>query len=127
MGITKENGDIFLLDIDGQQQKVASIEHGISFSSTEKTRKVCMVTIYSAGGELADRYFFAPGNEHWELVFQHIMTRDVRPELFRAILVYFADEKHYSPVSFVDQVIERYFMKELRYEFPKKKEQKNYA
>jgi hypothetical protein len=121
MAITSENGDIVLLNQNNESVKVASVQHGITFSKTAKHRKVIRITIYSMDGDLSDEFYFTPGEKDWELMFQHYQTRDIRPELYMIILSYFADEKNYSPMSFIDHVIQRYFIAELHYEFPSKK------
>ena len=69
MGITKESGDIILLNPENESVKVASIQHGISFSKTLKHRKVVRVTIYSLDGALSDEFYFAPGEKDWEILF----------------------------------------------------------
>jgi hypothetical protein len=127
MGITKESGDILLMNPENETIKVASIQHGISFSKTLKHRKVVRVTIYSLDGALSDEFYFAPGEKDWEVLFQHIQTRDIRPELFRLILTYFADEKNYNPVTFIDHIIQFYFIDELNHAFPNKIVPGNYA
>jgi hypothetical protein len=121
MAFTSENGDIILQNPEDKLIKVASIQHGISFSKIAKHRKVIRVVIYSLEGAMSDEFYFAPGEKDWELVFQHYQTRDTRPELYMIILRYFADEKNYSPMGFIDCIIQRYFMGELHYEFPSKK------
>jgi hypothetical protein len=125
MAITSENGDIVLLNQNNDSIKVASVHHGITFSKTAKHRKVIRVTIYSMDGALSDEFYFTPGEKDWELIFQHLQCREVRPELYMTILSYFSDEKNYTPMGFIDHIIQHYFMDELHYEFPSKKVPEN--
>lgn len=123
--IINNQGDIIILDADGMQTYIGTIKHGISYSKTGKARKVARVTIQPNNNFLTDEFYFIPGEKDWELMFQHLMNREINPELLKTYLMFFADEENYSPMQFINYVIKNYFVKELAYQFPDEKHESN--
>lgn len=118
-------GDIFIVDENGLPICIATVKHGISYSIKAKTRKVVRVTIQPCSNFVTDELFFIPGEKSWELAYQHLMSRDILPELQKTYLVYFSQEEDYSPQAFIEYVIQSYFVKELSYQLPAEKLQSN--
>lgn len=121
MAIINNQGDIIILGSDGLPIYIGTLKHGISYSTKAKARKVARVTIQPTNAFLTDEFFFCPGEENYELIFQHLMNRDTNPELLKTYLMFFNDEENYFPMEFVNYVIKNYFVKELGCQFPDEK------
>ncbi len=109
-------GEIQINDAAGIPIQIGSFQHGISYSRSNKLSMVTRVTIKPNYNSLSDVFFFAPGEESFEIIFRHLMTRETNPELNLSYLMFFKENKNYTPLDFVTYVIKNYFIKELGYQ-----------
>lgn len=117
MSIINSKGEITILDSNGTPTPIGTIKHGIFYSKEIKARKVARVSIQPSHVGLTDEFYFIPGENNYELVFQHIMNRDINPELMKTYLVLLSEDEKYSPMEFIQYIIKNYFVKELGYQF----------
>lgn len=116
--IINNQGDIVIQDEIGMPTYIGTLKHGISYSTKLRGRKVARVTFQPNNSFISDEFFFIPEESGWELSYQHLMSREINPNLLKAYLTYFADANDYSPQAFINHVIREYFVKELGYQLP---------
>lgn len=106
------DGDVILNSRDGLPAIVASVKNGVTYNFNKgRTQGISKVTIHTMN--LMDEFFFDPSSK---LVFHHIQSRNISPDLIRCYLNYFAEAEHYNSESFILYVCDNYF-KELGYSF----------
>jgi len=109
-----QHGNIFLLDKDERLTLACTIKHGSTIDVENlKSKPVTRVTIFTANG-LEDEFFF---NQYGLLLFHHLQSQHITPNLSKVYLHYFLDVENLCPDSFFLYVLNQYF-KELGFTFP---------